>query len=767
MSRLGWACCGYVMAVEGIDAQLQSLISGAKLNLQREIDDQDSAADQARKNAEKKIIQKKERLKESVVHRETFQKQVQNKAKIQQILGGAHGAETAEALGDWQQNQQLQSKLTEAQKSLFYEAMANNPKRGAESARAMDRLSKEPGFEKAVRSSQTAGTLQKAVISDPSSAKDAARLLKNRFMSSSKADFQTQSRFLDFGLRHAKKGQMEVIKKAGDMLGSTAQKGIGRGGQRAAMSMVQRNPNNVAGMENVDSFVNNPDVSKLPSFARTKATSLLAKADGKKDVQESFERLSGDKKFGLQTKQNKGRFFATIGSGRPSDYRAISDKLLTTLQRPDLPKRSGQVGKLLDRVGQQVQKRGAQGIDVDSALKSAKASPMPKLTLIPFSEDMDEEALAKARSQNRANVIQFANKLQRIYEQGEKKLRAAKYFEDVNALQNLRDPEGIDLSVLEPSERAFVEDRLAVAKEKLNSVRKLQRQKARELRTKRISPSKRRALAARRRVQGKQQRYFKPNVLLHGPGSGPTATATFMAATGTDGKPSLPMTPNVAQRNRPGTMGGGGALDAQVAKALADAGQGPLTPATVGKVAQSIATQVAQQVAEQVTKQLLGAGQGISEPVVAEVEPSTGVPASSENVRTDGWGVPRTLDKDLGGANRIAVKSKAIGDDMEEVSQSYSGRMLVKDPSLIRDLGEVFDSSWKDLNKAEVALLRNLGWNQQMWDTKDTVTARWPQPMVTAFASLAPIQREAVQKLGMTAHDWDKRVQAFTMGKNA
>jgi hypothetical protein len=66
-----------------------------------------------------------------------------------------------------------------------------------------------------------------------------------------------------------------------------------------------------------------------------------------------------------------------------------------------------------------------------------------------------------------------------------------------------------------------------------------------------------------------------------------------------------------------------------------------------------------------------------------------------------------------------------------------------------------------------MALLKNLGWNQQTWDTKDTPAAKWPMTMVTAYVNLTPLQRESVRKLGMTARDWDKRVQAFTSGKNA
>ena len=43
----------------------------------------------------------------------------------------------------------------------------------------------------------------------------------------------------------------------------------------------------------------------------------------------------------------------------------------------------------------------------------------------------------------------------------------------------------------------------------------------------------------------------------------------------------------------------------------------------------------------------------------------------------------------------------------------------------------------------------------------------WGMAMATPFVSLTPTQREAVRKLGFSPHDWDKRVQAMSMGKNA
>ena len=94
------------MPVDGIDAQIQSLISGAQLETQKKIDHEDEA-DHARKLAEKKIALKKERLKGSNFNREVFRKQSDLHNKMRQIMGGAAGKDAANALNEWQSNHPL------------------------------------------------------------------------------------------------------------------------------------------------------------------------------------------------------------------------------------------------------------------------------------------------------------------------------------------------------------------------------------------------------------------------------------------------------------------------------------------------------------------------------------------------------------------------------------------------------------------------------------------------------------------------------------
>ncbi|MEE8409512.1 MAG: hypothetical protein V3T05_07900, partial [Myxococcota bacterium] len=458
---------------------------------------------------------------------------------------------------------------------------------------------------------------------------------------------------------------------------------------------------------------------------------------------------------------------------RPSEFRQLTDESLKALRNPGFPQRSGQVSKFLGKMAAQVAKGGANSVDPEKLIKSSKMSALPAPPKLTSLEGLDDEEATRARSQNRAKVIQFYNKLQRTYERGEKKLSSAKYLEDVNALQNLRESEDVDVSMLPAEEQMFVAERKASVKKTLDRVRMLQRQRSRELRTKRMPPARRRARAAARRMQGRQPKYFNPNT---GRMKGTQAFVQQAAVGGS--KQGLPGTPARGQRaalqqSAIHQAGGMGDIGQQISAAMSQLGSGPITPQVAKTIAQQVAKQVAQQVAHQVSEQLMGLS--VSTPLVG---PETAPPPQrSQNTQTgkvDGWGIQRTFDRDLGGTQRAAVKPKTQEPDFEEgptndevASETYRGRILVKDPTDIREIASIFDSSWKSMTKAEMALLKNLGWNQQSWDTKDTPAAKWPIAMMTSFVNLIPVQRESVRKLGFSAHDWDTRVQALTMGKNA
>lgn len=437
------------------------------------------------------------------------------------------------------------------------------------------------------------------------------------------------------------------------------------------------------------------------------------------------------------------------------------------------PTRSGQVTKFLAKVAQQVQQGGAEAVDTGAALRTAKQSAAAKPTLV------EGDPI-----KNRALINQYFNSPMRKADKIEQQMNQVKFLEDVNKLPGLQLPEDLDLSVLTPEEKQYyMERKEAVAKrfkalrdgprigddgEKLPSMREL----ARLYRTKRRPGGRKGELQAR--VRGKQPRYFTPELATRGA----KASQAFAQATGTDGRPQgLPQTAARAQFGQrsasAAAQSAGDPIQQQVARALSGLGSGPVTADKAGMVAQAIAQQVAQQVAKQVMRQLSGAtaaGEAFEVP-----EDVDHLPAPQAQVRkaqqgkVDGWGIPRSFERDLGGADRVAVKPpEAQAAAVEDAAaEKYTGRMLIKDQSAIRQLGDLFASRWKDLSRPEMALLKNLGWGQQMWDTKDTPAAKWPGTMVTAFVNLSPLQREAVRKLGFTPGEWDKRIQAMASGRNA
>ena len=866
------------MAIEAVnvalDPQIQELSAEATPNLGLQEDD----ADKARKAAEKKLIEKKAALKSSTTNRDTLQRtQDKQQKQYQQVLKGDQGAEAQLASKAWENNGKLQGKLSDLQKDKFREHMAKNPTKGSKASKVLERLSKQPGFNKAVNSTQTMDTLNEGVMENPDSESFVSEMLKSSFMQAPKGDAKTKNQFLKFGMQQAKssmpqaqtaaqpgapvlptdgaepqapqtpqsnaptpqapKGQeqagaqtpklfdgldwegsqtqtpkqpgeknslkeslsrfqkptdapksekakadfmrfgqqqstapqLKVVKQTGDMLGSLNKAGVNSSAQQAALKMVQENPQNLKAMDNVDAFVQTPNVAKMPTFAKSKAVEVLATAKGDGEVKEGLEELSGNKKFQSQTPVNKGRFFATIGTGRPSEMRQITDQQLQALSNPGFPVSDQQVGQFLGKMANQVQSGGAKNIDNKKSLKEAKKSDLPKPPTMLSTEGLSEEEVLQVRSQNRARVIKYYNDVSRNYDNVEKKLKSAKYYEDVNRLQNMRMPKDVDVSQLSPEDAAFVLQKKASLEERHDGLLKEAKQKARELKHKRMPPAKRRAMQRSRRMQAQQPKYFDPS---QNKISGKQAFGQAHVAQA--GAPVVPSTP--MQQQRLNQIAGQQGQANDLASMVHTMGQGQLSQVEVQAIA--TAAQAAAEAAVQAAVQNLISGRGAEMGETAPMTTLQGGAAAQESGqkgKVDGWGIPRSFERDLGGARNAVVKQPqspmsqldSVADEAPALDAAYTGKRLVGDPTSVRPFVGLYESKWKDLTKAESALLKNLGWGQQAWDTKDNPKAQWPMLMATLFANLNPHQRESARKLRFSPHEWDKRVQAFTSGKNA
>lgn len=837
------------MALDAINVLIRSdpSVANQVLEHQKEAQDvrsEDDRSAKAKQKLDQRVKERNDQVKGGEVQKDVVSRTDDSKQKFQQIMGGAAGPEAADAAHRWENNSSLQNKLNEAQKEMFRKAMAENPHKAARAANALDNLTnlaqqpgvdkqvgdprqqapaqktvdqkftgqqtasertldqkatgqktpeglpKQPTFDRAINDSRLAGTLQKALLDKPELGKPAGELLANRFMQSPKADHETKRQFLDFGLRTAAKGQLDVAKKAGDLLGTLNKANIGRAGQQATMKAVERNAGKIETLaKGMDQLVSDPHIGKMPTFARTKAVELQAKANGDQQVGEGFQQLAAQPKFKQQSADNKGRFFSTIGTGRPSEYRQINDKLLTSLQAGEFPKRAGQVQSFLHKVSQQVQKDGAQGVDTQAAMRAAKQPPTPKLTLVKMDpETMSDEEMLRAQSKNRASIIRHFSVLSRQGDKAEREMNLAKYLEDVKKLPGLQMPEDPDLSALTPEEQQFYMERKEATKKRFQELRgdrprigpdgkedkefRSMKKLGRLLGNKRRPGGRKGELQAR--VRGRQPRYFTPKTSTRGA----AASQPYAQATGTEGAPQgLPQSGARAQFGQRSASAAaqhaGDPIQQQVARALSGLGNGPVTADKAGMVAQAIAQQVAQQVAKQVMRHLSGAaaaGEAFDVPEDAAHLPSPQTQVrKAQQGKVDGWGIPRSFERDLGGADRVAVKAPTNQEMATEdaAAEKYTGRRLIVDPSSVRSRGDLMDSRWKDLSRPEMALLKNLGWNQQMWDTKMTPAARWPGAEVTAYVNLTPLQREAVRKLGFTAADWDTKVQAMASGRNA
>lgn len=762
------------MAIEGVDAQVQSLISQSNLQTQQKISEGDRD-DEVRRRAQKKVELKKQAVKSQTAstqlgRHETFSRTQESDLKWRAALGGAAGPDAQDALRNLEGNGAWSGRLTDADRQKFKEFFLKNQKRAVKAAHAFNEVSKQPGFERAANTPQHVRTVHAGLSESPELAPSVSRMLSSRFMQSPKADTGAKNAWLRFGMQQAQRGNLSAVRQSGDMLGTLAEQRMPGAAQRAAMNMVRRTPQEGKAASNVDAFVRHPDVQRMATPARGKATELLAKADGADAVKDGFEQLAGHPKFKRQSGDNQGRFFATIGSGRAGEYRALTDLSLQALQHSRFPTRDAPVRKLLTTMAAQVQKKGTGGVDVDAAIRSARGSAMPKppalmvvsdgmtpdevaqaqaQSFVSITDDMDPQTRNRARSHNWALASRYNHAVMRSLENAEKQLSGAKYFEDVNAFRNLREPEMLDLSALHPEDAARAQQQHQNAVATVDRLRKLMREQLRLTRKKRLPPHKRRARAAAQRSQGQQAKWFDPK--SRAPDTSPKAvvTPTAAAATGPTAGPGLSEM---------------GSIRTQVASALAQVGETPLTAEQAQQVAKAIAGSVAKQVAEQVAQQLLGRGlgpAGLSSDVTG-----ADTPMPSATATVDRWGVPRALDRDLGGTARAPVRPVVSDDEglQPDPMVPYTGKRLVKDPSEVRRFEVLFDIDWRSLSRAETALLRNLGWTQQAWDTRNAPKARWPVAMATPFVNLTPQQREAVKLLGRTPPEWDRMVQPFSGG---
>ena len=739
-------------------------------------DSGDDDVDLARKSAENKVElklqqQKKEAILGKDSGREIYQKDDGLQKKWAAASDGRMGSDAAAAALGWSGSGNLQKKLTDANKRLFQEHFTADPQRGTNTANALQRLAGGPGFSQAAGGAQQVGMIQKALVDNPQMEQPIRDLLQTRFMQSPKADPQAKSDFLRFGMQQATRAGGTTppgVKVAGDMLGVLVRTNTTPLAQKAAMNMVQRGPENTEGMRNVDNFVQNPNVAQMPTFARGVATTLLAKSDGSTPVKEGFEQVAQDPNFRAQNPDMQARLFATIGSGRAGEMRAMTDKTLQALQSTNFPTRTLQVGKFLDKMGKKAKSKGASGVDVEGLMRKAKGSPLPPVPTLEPVEGLDDEQTHQARAKNRASVIEYYQQVSQSYKGVGRRIDSAKYFEDVNQLPNLREAGTIDTAGQTPEDAAFINDKAQQAQDKYKELANSQKFRMRALKTTRISPQRRRMLERRARAQGTQPKYFNVGRNRVGGNSGPS----FPTAQGSDAMPQSPglgRTPMGNQRTMSNAQFG---TDTSI-DAASILSQVPSSLPVQERMTQAKKVMAKQWEAQMksVMQQILGDADP-SDMAAKQTDQAQGAQASQRPAttqgKTDGWGIQRSFERDLGGTQAVPVRPVGTSEAADEAAapdysnEKYAGRKLIKPPTQVRDPATLMNVSWKDTQRGEKALLRNLGWTQPMWDAKGEPGARWPQSMRTPFNRLGTTQREAVRQLGLSSDDWDRFVQGVS-----
>jgi hypothetical protein len=838
--------------IGGGDAKVaQVIISSqqAQQSSQADLDREDRSADAAKKAAQKSLQVKLQAQKSQQLH-ETFKRGSDSDPLFKAAYSGTLGPDAQR----WAQDPQLQNKLSTAQKSLFLQTLASNEApRARAAAAAIAQLAASPAFANAAPTTQAASEVHDAVLRNPQGADDVGQVLASRVLQSPKADAKLKEDFLRFGLKNAERGAMDSVKAAGDMLGTLANGNTPANGRRASLSMAQRNPDNIGGMENIDGFVQQPKVRDMPDQARGDAVVVLARTDGNGEVRGRLQDVAGDKAFGAMEPQEQARVFSTINLGKTSELRAITDKVLETLRfdSPGFPARQAQIAKLLTEMGQKVTQAGVGSINprqvIRNARKPGSLEPPGLISMADIDPD-DEEALRRARSENQGRVNNFYHELERGYGKLEEKYNRAKYREDVLELGDLPALKPIDTSELGVSEdmRQQVGDDLqnlkkglvgesrkaglAAYRAKLSTYRqdlqaKLKRvlkqdeeifvynavrfaeaelrlgevgaakSKATMLYRRKPRPSnlrKRRAAASR--MTGAQRRYFtseagvaagavrttRRNRMPLQAGQlnrvGPERASMGPAANALPGVPGLSGAGRVAQA---------GSVEQEINKLLTNPELSPVQQMTQAvqlfdeHMQQSL--QLGQRIREVFAGQLQEAGAADTQQPVGDAAAAplghVGLKRKASGTvqgKTDGWGIQRTFQSDLGARGPAVVRpagpaaaSAASGElDADAAAMppaQYSGRAIVRGAAAVRDLDTLHGLPWKQLTPSEHAIAVNLGWDLQTWEAKDNPNARLPVSYRTPFNELRPHVQESVRLLGL-ARDWDRRVAAYTRG---
>jgi hypothetical protein len=759
----------------GGNSVLQNLIQNAANNQAQQnqaqtTDDGDRDALHAR--LIKQLQLKQQRQQDHIAHDHLHQKL--HRAAIDKRMGPG--------VAEWAGSEALQKKLNDRQKQLFL-AQAAAPateQRANAAGQALSDLSQAKNFAQAAPTAQAAGDLQAALLDKPERHPPLRQAIDSRFMGDKNSDGGARQGLLRFAARYGDTRGISV-RLGADMLGTLSGTQVPGFAQRAAIKMMERNPDNAQGVSNLDAFAQDAGVRAMPSFARGQAVKVLAQGDGTDGLREGLGDIASESSFRSMSRADKAQLFATIGQGRASQLRAITDQTLAALRTAGFPAQSAQVSRFLGGLGRQIRKGDGSAKEVDGKglIRQAKKGTMPALPKLMSTTDTDdEEAQQQARSHNRAALMRYYSQLGEHYAGIETQIKNAKYFEDVNLLTGLREAKVPDTSALKVADgvRDAFSSQLDALKGQLDSrelkrpeyvsrVKALQAQalgradlsadektwvsavtsdaqlaqtylelagkknrKLREVGKNLMPPAKRRRLAQERRNVGAQPRYFRPN------GASDGQSVARMA--------SLPM----PQRQAPNLAGDEKAQIRQLISVLTQAlrGDAPVTYA------------------------LQQLGRSLGSASAAKAEPQTptapAAPAARTTGKEDAWGIPRTFERDLGAAAHVVPVRPAKGneeaDDVGEVPRSQVHEVQVVRPSAtLRDLGTLYALPWKQLSRDESNVFRNLGWDHATWDAKGQDGARWPVSYRTPYNTLSPKQRGSVQALGFGQTEWDAYIE--------
>jgi hypothetical protein len=112
-------------------------------------------------------------------------------------------------------------------------------------------------------------------------------------------------------------------------------------------------------------------------------------------------------------------------------------------------------------------------------------------------------------------------------------------------------------------------------------------------------------------------------------------------------------------------------------------------------------------------------------------------------------------------SQRVSARAKAKEPPPQELiveeAKDFEGEALGsrQQGGSARELNEITNLKWAKLSGYEQKLLKDLGWEEATWNTRENARTIWPVAMYKPFDALDRVEQAAVKGFRLTAAQWN------------